>query len=103
MQIDQKHKATLDKMIASNDPIYNFNKTIEEATELTEVLIKRIVKEGGPKSPSDDSIIEEIGDLYIRLEILSAKFGHTKVQDRINYKMSKYESYIKDNKYIGKI
>lgn len=90
-------------MIDTNESLYNFNKAIEEATELNEVLIKRIVKEGGPKSPSDDSIIEEIGDLYIRLAILSKKFGESKIQDRINFKMDKYESYIKDKKYTGRI
>ena len=87
----------------TNSKQYNILKTAEELAELQEVLLKRLTKEGGPKEPTDQSIIEEIGDVKIRLEILSRMLGQTKVKDRIEFKTRQYKIYIKAGKYCGKI
>jgi NTP pyrophosphatase (non-canonical NTP hydrolase) len=87
----------------TNSKLYNYHKAIEEFTELNEVLIKKITKEGGDKEPSNESIIEEIGDCFIRLQILSAMFGDAAVENRVAYKMLKYASYIEQGKYKGQI
>lgn len=87
----------------TNDKTYNYHKAIEEFTELNEVLIKKITKEGGDKEPSDQSIIEEIGDCFIRLQVLADMFGDEPVEARIVEKLSKYASYIDEGKYKGQI
>lgn len=87
----------------TNDKLYNYHKAIEELTELNEVLIKKITKEGGDKEPSDQAIIEEIGDCFIRLQVLAVMFGEDSVESRFASKLLKYADYIENNKYTGKI
>lgn len=94
---------TILKMIRHNDPKYNLIKTCEELAELQEKLLKKVVKQGTLKCPTDDEIIEEIGDVYIRLAVLSRIFGKEKVNTRISYKLKKFESFIKEGKYVGRI
>lgn len=93
----------VEKLVETNDPHYNLLKCVEELTELNEVLIKRLVKGGSPKDPSDASIIEEIGDVKIRIMVLEKIFGEEKVQARVDYKLGKFESYIEEGKYLGRI
>lgn len=91
------------ELTESNEEEYNYLKAAEELNELSEVLLKKVIKKGGPKEPADNMIIEEIGDVYIRLEILSNMFGNQAVQDRISDKLNKYRQYIKEGKYKGRI
>lgn len=100
---NMEYNEVIKHLASSNKYKYNLIKTCEELAELQEVLLKRIVKEGGPKSPPNSSIIEEIGDVQIRLDILKEIFGSDKVTERINQKSKKYISYIEENKYIGTI
>ena len=48
-------------------------------------------------------IIEEIGDSIIRIKVLKKLFNKKKINSRINFKLNKLKSYIKENKYIGKL
>lgn len=93
----------IDRMVESNDPGYNFDKAIEELFELGEVLMKRKLKEGHPKSPKDQEIIDELGDVTIRLNVLIRIFGEEEVEKRVAEKLLKFEGYFNDNKYIGRI
>ena len=90
-------------MIEYNDKDYNLLKAIEELTELQEVLIKKVIKKGGPKEPSNESIIEEIGDVAIRVTILFKVFGQEKCEERMLYKLKKFKSYMDEGKYKGRI
>lgn len=79
-----------------NTPEYNMMKMIEECTELNEVLIKKLNKKGRKKEPALQDIIDEMGDVFVRLRILSEMMGYDDVQKRINFKLAElmrwYES-----------
>lgn len=69
-------------------------KAIEECTELNEVLIKTITKNIDSK-PSIDKIIEETGDVLVRLMVLIEKLDIREVVDkRITKKLLEIEKYI---------
>lgn len=51
-----------------NDHNFNTLKLAEEATELSEVLIKSLTKSGTSK-PSKAAIIEELGDFLVRMAL----------------------------------
>ena len=94
---------TIEKLAGTNSPDYNIIKTCEELAELSEVLLKKLAKRGGPKEPTNDAIIEEIGDVVLRCAILAEVFGEKKVQDRMAYKLDKYREYLEQGLYKGKI
>ena|SRR6478609_7765285 len=94
---------TINRMASTNSWEYNIDKTIEELFELGEVLMKKKLKWGGDKEPTDQSIIEEIGDVQIRLEVLRKLFGEWNVDKRVEDKLTKFEGYYKEGKYIGRI
>lgn len=91
----------IDHLAKTNDPQYNLLKAAEELSELTEALLKRLTK--GERGASDDAIIEEIGDVQIRIGILGRMFGYGKVVERIEGKLKKYKSYVEEGKYDGRI
>lgn len=84
----------------TNEPQYNLLKAVEELTELSEVLLKRVLK--GDRIPNKP-IIEEIGDVEIRLEILKNIFGRVECATRVDEKLSKYLEYIQQGKYKERI
>jgi len=94
---------TINKMVETNEYWYNFDKTIEELFELGEVLMKKKLKWGGDKESTNQSIIEEIGDVQIRLDVLKKLFGEWEVDKRVEDKLAKFEGYYKEGKYIGRI
>lgn len=93
----------IDILSKTNKGNYNLIKACEELTELQEVLLKRIVKGEGPKNPSNLSIIEEIGDVQIRLDVLKKIFGEYEVEQRIRSKSNKFKTYLEEKRYIGSI
>lgn len=73
-------------------------KVIEECTELNEVLIKTLTKKSDLK-PNVSKIIEEAGDLFLRLSVLVTKLNIQKeVGDRA---LDKSRTLIKTT-YINK-
>lgn len=92
-----------DYLVKTNSKQYNLIKFIEESSELNELLTKSITKDGTPKQPSRKSIIDEIGDLEIRLNILKRIYGRSGINDRVKYKTRKYKSYINKRLYVGRI
>ena len=78
---------------------YNHLKTVEELAELSEVLMKKVLKMGGPKEPDDQSIIDEIGDVEIRLRILRSIYDSGKIDKRVRDKLSKFEEYYTTQRY----
>jgi len=93
----------IDEMAKTNSWNYNLDKTIEELFELGEVLMKSKLKKGGPKEPSTQSIIEEIGDVEIRIKVLRKLFGEQLVDQRVDEKLSKFRGFLEQGKYIGTI
>jgi hypothetical protein len=79
-----------------NGYFYNLHKASEECQELGLILNQKLLKQD---KVEDKSIIDEIGDVIIRLEILKLMFNNDKIQERIDYKLAKFEEYIDHNKY----
>ncbi len=93
----------IDEMAKTNSWNYNLDKTIEELFELGEVLMKSKLKKGSPKEPSAQSIIEEIGDVEIRIRVLRKLFGEQLVDQRVGEKLAKFKGFFEQGKYIGSI
>ncbi len=55
--------------------------------------------------PTSEEIIEEIGDVIVRLHIYAYSEGMSEelIDERIMYKLNKFLSYLKDGKYVNGI
>ena len=95
-----KDKELIKYLVENNDYKYNLLKTAEELNELSLVLIQMALKE---EKVDKQEVIDEIGDVKIRLKVIQHFFSRKKVKKRIKFKLDKLKSYIKENKYIGKL
>ena len=95
-----KDKELIKYLVENNDYKYNLLKTAEELNELSTILLQYVNKDN---KIDKQKIIEEIGDSIIRIEVLKKLFNKKKINLRINFKLKKLKSYIKNNKYIGKM
>ena len=95
-----KDKELIKYLVENNDYKYNLLKTAEELNELSTILLQYVNKDN---KIDKQKIIEEIGDSIIRIKILKKLFSRKKVKERIKFKLDKLKSYIKENKYIGKL
>jgi len=93
-------KKIIKKLSQSNEYEYNLLKASEELQELSLALTQLVNK---PNKVDTQEIIDELGDVTIRLKILKELFDKEAVKKRIKYKISKFKSYIKNDKYKGKI
>lgn len=80
----------------NNTRDYNMRKAAEELAELSLVLLQKINK---PLKVDDADIIDEIGDVKIRLGVLERMYDRSKITERVLHKISKYEGYIADGIY----
>lgn len=87
----------------TNDRNYNLTKASEELNELSEVLLKLVNKAGTKKEPDRQDIIDELGDVEVRLQILKEMFGVEECNFRVAFKLNKYETYLKEGRYRGRI
>lgn len=85
-----------DYLVKNNGEKYNLHKASEECQELGLVLNQYLLK---PDKVDPQEIIDEIGDVIIRVEILSRMFPLERIQGRVNYKLNKYQEYIDHKKY----
>ena len=95
-----KDKELIKYLVENNDYKYNLLKTAEELNELSTILLQYMNKDN---KIDKQKIIEEIGDSIIRIKVLKKLFNKKKINSRINFKLNKLKSYIKENKYIGKL
>ena len=94
------NKELIKYLVDNNDYKYNLLKAAEECTELALVLTQMALKEN---KVDKQEVIDEIGDVQIRLKVLKHLFSKRKIKKRMQYKLDKLKSYIADNKYIGKL
>jgi hypothetical protein len=85
-----------DHLLNVNDRDYTISKTIEELLELALILKQ---KQNKPDLVSDLKIIEEIGDVKIRLKVITEIFSNELIKERINFKLKKFYKYITTKKY----
>lgn len=90
----------INHLVNKNDYKYNLLKTAEELQELSLVLTQMALKEN---KVNKQEIIDEIGDVKIRLRVLEHFFSRKRVKKRIEFKMKKLKEYVLNNKYIGKL
>lgn len=95
-----KNKEVLKILAETNDPKYNLTKAVEELCELSTALAQRINKGDHVKDPE---IQIEIADVEIRLKVLKHLYGHKECNAFRDKKLERYNGYIKDKKYIGRI
>lgn len=81
---------------ARNEPNYTILKTVEELNELSLVLMQKFLK--GDKV-NDQEVIDEIGDVLIRMEFIKLKYNKEDILKRITKKLNNYEEWIKLDKY----
>lgn len=83
-----------------NDKSYNLSKASEEIAELQELVLKTLNKRA-PNKPSKQSIIDEIGDVEMRIYILKRdlKITQQEINERKIYKANKFIGYIKSGDY----
>ena len=94
------NKQLIKYLVENNDYKYNLLKTAEELNELSTILLQYVNKDN---KIDKQKIIEEMGDSIIRIKVLKKLFSKKKINSRIKFKLKKFKSYIKNNKYIGKI
>lgn len=88
-------------MTTTNSTHYNLDKAVEELNELSTAIMQYKLK-NGRKTTSQD-VIDEIGDVKIRLKVLEKMFGKKNIKKRVKLKLSKFKGYFDTEKYIGKI
>jgi NTP pyrophosphatase (non-canonical NTP hydrolase) len=86
----------IDILVKNNGFEYNLSKASEELQELSLVLTQKLNK---PHRVDNQEIIDEIGDVIIRIEILKKIYDIDKINERVAYKLSKFASYVDNKKY----
>lgn len=99
IEFNEKQQKIIDHLVQHNGNQYNMLKAAEECQELGLVLTQMVLK---PTKVDVQEIIDEIGDVAIRLEILKKLYSEQDIQKRINYKLSKFKEYI-DHKMYSEI
>lgn len=84
-------------MAEQNYGPYNLLKAAEELQELATVLLQRINKDAN-KVPNE-KIIEEIGDVKIRIKVLEKLFPKELIDERVNRKLTLFQGYIDSGKH----
>jgi hypothetical protein len=95
-----KNKEVINHLTETNDYTYNLLKASEELSELSLVLLQLVNK---PNKVDVQEVIDEIGDVKIRMKILSKLFNKEEIKKRYNFKLRKFNSYIEEGKYKGGI
>lgn len=90
----------INHLVTTNDPTYNLLKAAEELQELALVLTQLALK---PQKVKAQEVIDEIGDVKIRMRILENLFSRRRVKKRVELKLTKFKGYVQENKYVGKI
>jgi NTP pyrophosphatase (non-canonical NTP hydrolase) len=96
-----ENNIVIQKMVNTNSIEYNVDKAIEELLELAEALMKRKLK--GDKGATQQDVIDEIGDVQIRINVLKELMGPEAVENRINAKLTKFRGFYEQSKYVGHI
>jgi len=91
-----KKEGIYEYLFQNNDPTYNLVKAAEELQELSLVLLQRVNK---GERISDQQIIDEIGDVKIRVKVLEKMFSKELVSKRVNKKLTQYQFFIDTEKH----
>lgn len=87
----------------TNNADYNFDKLMEEMHELAEVILKRRNKKGHVKEPPLQDLIDELGDVKLRLEVVIKQVDETAVSNRVGKKAEAIANSIQTKQHTGRI
>lgn len=90
----------INHLVVTNDYKYNLLKTSEELQELALVLTQMALKKD---KVNKQKVIDEIGDVKIRMRVLEHFFSRRRINKRIDFKLCKFKEYIEQNKYLNEI
>lgn len=94
-------KEVIEQLQSYNTLDRNILKVVEETTELNEVLIKFITKKPELKPPIA-KIVEEAGDVLLRLKVIAAHFGIADaINERVKHKAAQIGKWMSEDKYKG--
>jgi NTP pyrophosphatase (non-canonical NTP hydrolase) len=96
LEFSEEQLKIIDHLVVNNGEKYNLHKASEECQELGLVLNQFLLK---PTKVDKQEIIDEIGDVMIRLEILKRMFSNDAIQMRIDYKLSRVREWIDHKSY----
>jgi hypothetical protein len=94
--INNNQKEIINHLIKNNGYQYNLLKASEECQELGLILTQLVLK---PNKVTQQNVIDEIGDVIIRLEILKGLFPIGEIEKRIDFKLSNFKDWIDHKKY----
>ena len=95
--LSNEEKDTIyDHMHLNNSTKYNILKASEELLELALALTQMMSK---PGKINEQEIINEMGDVKIRLEILERIFPTELIDKRINNKLNQFQRFIETGKH----
>jgi len=97
---EQEKEYIIYKVSQTNTRKYNLLKASEEFQELALILTQQRTKKN---KDFEEDIIEEIGDCKIRLMILEHLFDKDKIEERVQFKLSKFQEYLDKGKYKNHI
>ena len=98
--LKKRQKEIIEHLFKTNKKEYNLAKAAEELSELSLVLQQKALK---PTKVDDQEILDEIGDVIIRLKVLKKMFNKDKIKLRITHKLTLFEGYINKGLYKGGI
>ena len=88
----------MEKIVKAGELDRTILKVVEESMELNEVLVKTITKRQDLKPPVE-KIIEEMGDLSFRMNVLALKLGIMReVKQREREKFEQVSQWVAENK-----
>lgn len=87
------------QLATHNEALYNEDKVLEELAELAEVILKARTKRN-TEGPSQQDLIDEIGDVQLRLEVYKKMLGiEREVDIRIGKKLNKFADHLNTKRY----
>ena len=92
----------INELVEKNTESGNLHKAVEELSELTTALAQYIIKDENREARNQE-VIDEIGDVEIRLTILKRMFNEEEVNKRVSFKLTKLKSYLDKGLYKGRI
>ena len=94
--ITEENQKIIDAVVDRNDYRYNLHKASEECQELGLVLTQLLLK---PDKVDQQEVIDEIGDVIIRIEMLCQLFPLDKIMKRLDDKLAQFKNYHDSDKY----
>jgi len=95
--VESTTESVIDKLTKVNSKQYNLLKAAEELQELSLALTQKINK---PSRNNDEAIIDEIGDVIIRIKVLKKLFNKKAINTRVDTKLKSYQKLI-DKGLVG--